>query len=170
MQSIDHNSFRPSGMQSGGSKKTRENLNCSVEMKGGKQEVKKNGSGLRSQPHISPSIQEDLDYHNMINEHIRSACPNFSNLSPDMLKGLDIPKQLLERNNPTSKPKHKEERAKNNQILKNGRVSKDSKEELKPFKRQSYHVAIAYHIHIEKLKNASGGKDIDPTLAARKLR
>ena len=32
----------------------------------------------------------------MLNEHIKSAYPNISNISADMLKGLEIPKQLLE--------------------------------------------------------------------------
>lgn len=43
---------------------------------------------------------------------------------------------------------------------------------MKPFKRQSYHVAIAYHIHLKQLHagNHASAKDIDPTYNARKLR
>jgi hypothetical protein len=46
------------------------------------------------------------------------------------------------------------------------------REELKPFKRQSYHVAIAYHIHLKQVR-AEGGEAnprIDPTYPARRLR
>ena len=45
------------------------------------------------------------------------------------------------------------------------------KSDLKLFKRQSYHVAIAYHIHLRgKGTNATEQKDIDPTFHARRLR
>ena len=44
----------------------------------------------------------------------------------------------------------------------------------KLFKRSSYHVAIAYHIHIRNLKASGkelmGARDIDPTFQARKMR
>ena len=44
----------------------------------------------------------------------------------------------------------------------------------KLFKRSSFHVAIAYHIHIRKLKESgkelTGANDIDPTYKARKMR
>jgi hypothetical protein len=78
----------------------------------------------------------DQDYHGMLSEHVRSAYPNISNVSADMLRGLDIPRQLL-----------------------------------KPFKRQSYHVAIAYHIHLKRIRTANpSATEIDPTYPARKLR
>jgi len=43
---------------------------------------------------------------------------------------------------------------------------------LKPFKRQSYHIAIAYHIHLKHVRsgNYPSARDIDPTFNARKLR
>lgn len=48
---------------------------------------------------------------------------------------------------------------------------KEIKEDLKPFKRQSYHVAIAYHIHLKHTKSGSeAAHSIDPTYNARKLR
>jgi hypothetical protein len=31
-------------------------------------------------------------------------------------------------------------------------VNKQIKDENKPFKRQSYHIAIAYHIHLKHVK------------------
>lgn len=48
---------------------------------------------------------------------------------------------------------------------------KEIKEDLKPFKRQSYHVAIAYHIHLKHLKNGNSEPNLlDPTYNARMLR
>lgn len=44
------------------------------------------------------------------------------------------------------------------------------KDENKPFKRQSYHVAIAYHIHLKQVKNTKSVEYVDPTYPARKLR
>lgn len=44
-------------------------------------------------------------------------------------------------------------------------------EELKPFKRQSYHIAIAYHIHLIKVKaRIPPVLDMDPTAPSRRLR
>jgi hypothetical protein len=73
-----------------------------------------------------------------------------------------------------------------NTMLKSGKVpflgqnrqstkgSTDLSSDSKLFKRASYHVAIAYHIHIRKLKESGVAlnrtEDIDPTCAARKLR
>lgn len=139
------------GIPNGGGKKVRDNDRLGAQQKTAKTEVKKTNQNSRSQPNINPNIQADLDYHTMINEHIRNAYPNINSFSPDMLKTLDIPKQLFEHPNGLSKGKKKE--GKNNPILKNIGVGKDTKQELKPFKRQSYHVAIAYHIHIKRLKN-----------------
>lgn len=88
-----------------------------------------------------------------------------------MLKGLDIPKQLLESQNGTSKSRPKEDKSKGQQLLRNIKTGKESKEDLKPFKRQSYHVAIAYHIHLKRIKNINpSATEIDPTYPARKLR
>ena len=48
---------------------------------------------------------------------------------------------------------------------------KDSKEYMKPFNRQSYHVAIAYHIHLKKVNEGlTSGNQIDPTYNSRQLR
>lgn len=45
------------------------------------------------------------------------------------------------------------------------------KSDLKLFKRQSYHVAIAYHIHLRSLgPNPANPRAIDPTFKARRLR
>ena len=42
---------------------------------------------------------------------------------------------------------------------------------MKPFKRQSYHVAIAYHIHLKRVKQGlTSGNQIDPTYNSRQLR
>lgn len=64
---------------------------------------------------------------------------------------------------------HKGERKKKGA---SGLDAKSQREELKPFKRQSYHVAIAYHIHLKRVKpnENSNANDIDPTYNARKLR
>jgi hypothetical protein len=81
-----------------------------------------------------------------------------------MLRGLDIPRQLMQSQN--GKGKGKEER-RGSAAGKNGK----GKEELKPFKRQSYHVAIAYHIHLKRIKSTNpSSTEIDPTFPARKLR
>lgn len=47
---------------------------------------------------------------------------------------------------------------------------RQAKEENKPFKRQSYHVAIAYHIHLKQVKRNTAVEYVDPTFPARKLR
>jgi uncharacterized protein YbbK (DUF523 family) len=47
----------------------------------------------------------DQDYHGMLSDHIRTAYPNISNLSPEMLRGLEIPRQLLQGLNGKSKTK-----------------------------------------------------------------
>jgi len=49
--------------------------------------------------------------------------------------------------------------------------SKDNKEDFKPFKRQSYHVAISYYIYLKNYKgNNSNSNEIDPTYPARKMK
>jgi hypothetical protein len=48
-------------------------------------------------------------------------------------------------------------------------IPKPSLTEGKIFKRSAFHVAIAYHIYIKKLKE-KGGSEVDPTYYARKLR
>lgn len=82
-----------------------------------------------------------------------------------MLRGLDIPRQLLQGQN--GKGKGRDDR-KGTQA-KGGRGL--GREELKPFKRQSYHVAIAYHIHLKRIRSLNpSAAEIDPTYPARKLR
>ena len=47
------------------------------------------------------------------------------------------------------------------------------KSDLKLFKRQSYHVAIAYHIHLRvkgMAQSSSDQEELDPTIHARRLR
>lgn len=79
-----------------------------------------------------------------------------------MLRGLDIPQDQPHpaprtRPNPPKDPKQPP------------RTPKEA--ELKPFKRQSYHVAIAYHIHIKNVRARNGSdQEVDPTYHARKLR
>ena len=48
--------------------------------------------------------------------------------------------------------------------------SKGANGENKPFKRQSYHVAIAYHIHLKQVKGSKTVEYVDPTFPAKKLR
>ena len=58
-----------------------------------------------------------------------------------MLKDISIPPEILSKP-PATKPKKEEKKT----------AARQSKEESKPFKRQSYHVAIAYHIHLKQVK------------------
>ena len=75
-----------------------------------------------------------------------------------MLKELTIPPELLNRG--VSRPVKKEEK----------KMHVVKKEENKPFKRQSYHVAIAYHIHLKQVRGNKTVEMVDPTYCARKLR
>lgn len=77
-----------------------------------------------------------------------------SNVSPDMLKGLSIPTDILTKQARKTKDDKKQK----------------GKEENKPFKRQSYHVAIAYHIHLKQVKINKAVELMDPTFAAKRLR
>jgi len=52
-------------------------------------------------------LDTDLNYHNAINEHLKNSYPNIKALSPDMLKELSIPTEMLNKN-PISKQKPKE--------------------------------------------------------------
>jgi hypothetical protein len=113
------------------------------------------------------SLQQGQYLHNALDSHIRSAYPSLSSVSPEMLKGMDIPKQLL---GPQQKSRLEEEKAKG-QHPRGVKGVREKREDLKPFKRQSYHVAIAYHIHIKRIKTANpSATEIDPTYPARKLR
>jgi hypothetical protein len=77
-----------------------------------------------------------------------------------MLRQLSIPTEFLSKNS-APHPKVKEDKKP---------MSKPSKEESKPFKRQSYHVAIAYHIHLKQVKTNKSVEYVDPTYPARRLR
>ena len=59
-----------------------------------------------------------------------------------MLRELSIPTDMLQKQ-AGSRSKSKEEK----------KGTKTSKDENKPFKRQSYHIAIAYHIHLRQVKS-----------------
>lgn len=72
---------------------------------------------------------------------MKNTYPNINDLSADMLRELSIPTDMLQKQ-PTSRSKAKDEK----------KVNKPVKDENKPFKRQSYHIAIAYHIHIKQVK------------------
>jgi hypothetical protein len=43
------------------------------------------------------SLDNDLSYHHAINEHLKNTYPNFSTMSPDMLRELAIPADLLQK-------------------------------------------------------------------------
>lgn len=138
-----------------------------IEPKNAKNDSKKTGTSSKLS---NLNIQTDLEYHHMLNQHIRLAYPNISNITTDMLKGLDIPRQLLEQQNLIAKSKEKDEKSKLIHSLKQIKA-KQVRQDLKPFKRQSYHVAIAYHIHLKNSKNANkNSNEIDPTFYAKKLR
>lgn len=76
-----------------------------------------------------------------------------------MLRELSIPTDMLQKQ-ANSRSKSKEEK----------KGTKISKDENKPFKRQSYHIAIAYHIHLKYVRTNKPPEYLDPTYAARKLR
>ena len=116
---------------------------------------------------LPPSIESDLSYHTMLGKHIRSNLPDSKNLSPEMLMQLQLPsKELLEQN----KGKDSDKKKKGSGL--NDLKRPTEREELKPFKRQSYHVAIAYHIFLKQIKAGPNPspRDIDPTYNARRLR
>ncbi len=115
---------------------------------------------------LSTSIESDLSYHTMLGQHIRSSLPDSRNLSPQALMQLGLPpKETLE------KLKVRENGGKKKTGTGQKVGSKESND-LKPFKRQSYHVAIAYHIYMRQVKEGSNpnATNIDPTFNARKLR
>ena len=41
------------------------------------------------------TLETDLNYHNALNEHVKYAYPNINALSPDMLRELSIPTEIL---------------------------------------------------------------------------
>jgi hypothetical protein len=164
------NGQKPPPISTATSKRGRDGDRTLSEGKNGKSESKRPAGGSKGQISIS-GLQPEMHYHALLNEHIRSAYPNISNISPDMLKTLDLPKQLLDAQNTNGKHRQKEEKSKVPQLLRSIKGGKEGKEELKPFKRQSYHVAIAYHIHLKRIKTTNPSpNEIDPTYAARKLR
>lgn len=104
----------------------------------------------------------------MLGQHIRSSLPDSKNLSAEMLMQLGLPsKQTIEQ----SKSREGDKKKKGVSGVQN-RLVRQSGAELKPFKRQSYHVAIAYHIYLKQIKMVGplSPRDIDPTYNARRLR
>ena len=77
-----------------------------------------------------------------------------------MLRELSIPTEILSKPS-TSKPQKE---------VKKGGTKGGKGEENKPFKRQSYHVAIAYHIHLKQVKTTRTVEYVDPTFPARRLK
>lgn len=135
--------------------------------KSGARTVVRKGEGMkRGTMGLPPSIESDLSYHAMLGQHIRAVLPDSRNLSPEALMKLGVPgKEVLELG-----------RAKEEKKKRAGGVEakglRESREELKPFKRQSYHVAIAYHIYLKQIKSSENPSvhAIDPTYNARRLR
>jgi hypothetical protein len=151
---------KPTGTAQGTAKRPREG----VDAKSGKGDARKPAGGGGGKTTVSSSLQLDQDYHGMLSDHIRTAYPNITHLTPEMLRSLEVPKQLLQQN---GKSKGREGRSKDGKEMKG--VKKG--DELKPFKRQSYHVAIAYHIHLKRIRSTNpNAADIDPTYPARKMR
>jgi hypothetical protein len=53
--------------------------------------MKKQGNPYRGNISLNQNIQPDIEYHNLLNSHIRNNFPNFpniNNISSEMLKGL----------------------------------------------------------------------------------
>lgn len=99
----------------------------------------------------------------MIGKHLKSTIQDSKNASPDLLMKLDLPAT-----EGLNAGREKEKKRK-----KRGEVSfEQGGYESKPFRRQSYHIAIAYHIYLKAIKESENPslKDIDPTFKARKLR
>lgn len=66
------------------------------EGKGASKEVKnRNSRAPKSNQQLAASLETDLSYHNALNEHVKNAYPNINALSPDMLRELSIPTEIL---------------------------------------------------------------------------
>jgi hypothetical protein len=65
----------------------------------------------------------------------------------------------------------KEKQDKVNELTSNLNIPQPTLTENKIFKRSAYHVAIAYHIYLNKLREKGTiGSEIDPTYFARRLK
>lgn len=145
-----------------GGKPARTNLgdNSNVESRPSTKEPKSRGlKPTKGYQLITAALETDLSYHNAINEHVKNTYPNINSISPDMLRELSIPTEILSKP-PVPRPKKDEKKT----------GARGGKEENKPFKRQSYHVAIAYHIHLKQVKVSKTVEYVDPTFPARRLK
>lgn len=106
-----------------------------VQTKESKARVSKNGKVVTN---IAPT---DLN-HQSINEHLKITYFNINTIPQDLLRQL-APQNFLLQKQSESKSKSKEEKKEN----------KTKKDQEKPFKRQAYHIGIAYHLHIKQVKN-----------------
>jgi hypothetical protein len=61
-----------------------------------KNRLSKNGKTANN---LASSLETDLNYHNALNEHVKNTYPNINALSPDMLKELSIPTDMLQKQN-----------------------------------------------------------------------
>lgn len=95
----DNAAQKAQGTTQGATKRPKEG-----DQRGVRNEARK-GSTSAGKATVSSSLQMDQDYHGMLSEHVRSAYPNISNVSADMLRGLDIPRQLLQGQNGKSRGK-----------------------------------------------------------------
>ena len=83
---------------------------------------------------------------------------NIHTLPKDILRYLAISSETLQNQNGW-KSQPKEEK----------KVNSPTKDDKKIFKRQSYHLAIAYHMQIQDIRKTPG-KPLDPTQTARMFR
>ncbi len=96
----------------------------------------------------TPGTNAANTYEGQLNNHVRNNFPGARGTG-DIFKDMRIPTVMTE--------------------IRERQTEYRPRQENKPFKRQSYHVAIAYHIHIKSLR----GKDdprLDPTWAAKEMR
>ncbi len=112
------------------------------------------------------------DYPSQLSQHLGKIYANGGNyIEPETLKTMELARQLIDGNKGNkSKEKEKGERGKEGSFGYPSRLlEKGGKFEMKLFKRQSYHIAIAYYVHTVKVKLANSDI-LDPTYNARKLR
>ena len=63
------------------------------------------GRGRGSRHHIQP----DIDYHTQLTDHIKHAFPNQAEVTPDLLRGLNIPPKIQPTSKSVKKPLEKKE-------------------------------------------------------------
>jgi hypothetical protein len=69
-----------------------------------KAQEKKGNNSSKGALNMSMTIQNDLNYHNMLGEHIKSNLSDTRNLSPEMLMNLKLFKDAMQQQGLTQPP------------------------------------------------------------------